>query len=100
MRKEKITLEKHIKMANDMAIACHYLTKVMNRCSKYYPKTKRIMKALKKLSPTEEGSCFREVQETLTAEFHTTARKKDFKPEEEIYKNLDKRFKNLSHGGE
>lgn len=95
MRKGPMPIEKHAKNANDLAAAWHYLTKVVNRCEKYYPKNNAIIKLLAVLSPITENGNFQKLQDQLNKQYKKDIGLKELRPDEEIYKNLHERYKKL-----
>jgi len=93
MSKQKMTIERHIKNADDMAAACHYLNKIYNRCFKCFPKTNNIMKSLIRMDPNSPKSFFGKLQYELNEEFHVIALDSDLEKHGEIYTDFTKRFK-------
>lgn len=93
MRKTPITEEKHIKMANDMAAASHYLNKIAARIEKYYPKSSKASKAAATIDPNVSISVFSHLQRTLEAEWDKFTKKHKIDDNINIYSNLNNRYK-------
>ena len=93
MSKQKMSVERHIKNANDLAKVKHYLIKIVNRCNKCFPKSSRLMKQLNKINPGNVNSYFSDFIYELDEEYHEIASKNDLEKHGNIYCNLDELFK-------
>lgn len=96
MRKDKkLSLEEHMQVADDLAIAFHHLKSAFDKCQKHYPKSYPLMGAFFRVHPGNMKSPFCRLKSFLEEEYHDLII--DSKPDrnEDIYGDLDKRYKKL-----
>jgi hypothetical protein len=92
MVKKKLSLHEHEMNADDLAIAFHHLSKVVERCYESYPKSSKLMKTLFKIDPAYLNGQFTEVRHLLDEEFHSIISNDEFEELGNIYYSLEKRY--------
>jgi hypothetical protein len=93
MVKKKLSLNEHEMNADDLAIAFHHLSRVVDRCYENYPKSSRLMKTLFKIDPASLNGPLTEVRHLLDEEFHSIISNDEFEKLGHVYYNLEERYK-------
>ena len=90
-----MTLEEHMEIADDLAIATHYLSKIFSKCQEHYPKSHKLMKLLYRVLPDVMSGVFTQIKGELDEEYHKLVNDEQFKQYGHIYYNLDERYKKI-----
>ena len=101
MKNKSLSLEEHLSNADDLAMVCHHLLRIFNRCNQHYFKSSPLMKLLDKLNPHMWTGYFVKLKSELDTEYQKVVSDKAFKEHGHIYYHLDERFERLrgKHGG-
>ena len=96
MRKDKrMTLDEHIEIADDLAIAFHHLEKAFNKCDEHYPKSNKLMETFFRIHPGNIRSPFSRLKNQLDDEYHKLITDEEFSTHGHIYYNYEERYKRL-----
>jgi hypothetical protein len=92
IKSTKMSLDEHKMNADDLAIAFHHLSKILDRCNEYHPQSSKLMKLLSKVCPVSSKP-FSDIRCLLDAEFHSIINDDEFRELGHIYYNLQERYK-------
>lgn len=65
-----MSLEDHLKTADDLAIAKEHLCRAFYRVQEYYPKSSRLMKQFFRILPGNIGGAWTQLKSALDDEYH------------------------------
>jgi hypothetical protein len=94
--KPQMTLNDHLTIADDLAIAAHHLTKVFLKCQLHYPSSGRLMKLLRKFAHNLPSSEFSQVKSLLDSSYHELITDEQFREHGHIYYELEARHEALT----
>lgn len=95
-----MTLKEHLEVADNLAIAVHYLAKVCTKCYKHYPKSDRLIKLLWRLNPNTIDGLFTNLCNYIEEAYWKDTTEEERPKQPFIHYELDKRFKKLVENGQ
>ena len=98
MRREKMTLEDHLKTADDLSYAWVHLKRAYKRIQKHYPNSSKLMKNFYKILPGVLSGPWTYLKSELDDDYHFLITETQFKELGHIYYNLEARFEKLTEG--
>lgn len=84
-----VNIEEHLQTADDLAIACHHLNRIFNRCLEKNDESTRIMQLLLL------GETIIQIKSELDSQYHSLVTESQFDELGHIYYNLDERYNSL-----
>ena len=90
-----VNIEEHLQTADDLAIACHHLKRIFNRCLEKNDDSTRIMQLLRKVHPSLLGETIIQIKSELDSQYHSLVTESQFDELGHIYYNLDERYNSL-----
>ncbi|MDU9051084.1 MAG: hypothetical protein Q3M30_19760 [Candidatus Electrothrix sp. Rat3] len=92
---KKLTLDEHMEVADDLAIAFHHLKKAFDKCEEHYPISSKLMNFFYQLHPGNVKSKFCNLKDQLDEEYHKLITEEEFKVHGHIYYKLNERYKKI-----
>lgn len=92
-----LSAEEHLEVADDLAMAAHYLSEACRKVLPRYPKSNKASKAVWALHPNalSTGNKFSALKNHLDDEYHRVANNAFFREHGHIYYNLEERYEKL-----
>ena len=95
MRKKPMSLEAHLQVADDLAIASAHLDNAYEKLTKHYSKASPVMKHFYRILPWLMEGAWSKFKSRLDNDYHRLITDDEFKTHGHIYYNLEERYKKM-----